>query len=173
MSPLQGTQPSNNLSLITRGLASRVNHPLSVLSSPLSLPCSTRKGAENFKSSTENELRLRLRRNTTSRPPKLSLVLPTHLDFIPRPLPTFPKPSRPFLTHHAPMTDPTILGPVVLLPTTPPTDHSIGPLVGMFLSLIMAFVTSIDFQTATEAKPSVALGIVTAAASFGELGAWR
>jgi len=71
------------------------------------------------------------------------------------------------------MTKPTILGPVVLLPTTPPTNYSISPFIWMFLAFIVAFVTSIDFLTATEAEPSVALGVVTAAASFGKLGAGR
>jgi hypothetical protein len=37
----------------------------------------------------------------------------------------------------------------------------------------MTFVTSIDFLTATEAEPSVTLGVVSAAASFWELGAGR
>jgi hypothetical protein len=71
------------------------------------------------------------------------------------------------------MTKPTILGPVVLLPTTPPANYSISPFVWMFLAFIMTFVTSIDFLTATEAEPSVTLGVMSAAASFWELGSGR
>jgi hypothetical protein len=138
---------------------------------PFSVPCHTNQ--PRIFNRGQLVLSFRLRRGTASRPPKLPLVLPAHLDLISRPLPTFPKPSRPLLTHHSPMTKPTIFGPVVLLPTTPPANYSIGPFVWMFLAFIMTFVTSIDFLTATEAEPSVTLGVVSAAASFWKLGAGR
>lgn len=69
------------------------------------------------------------------------------------------------------MTNPTVLRPIILLPTAMPTDHAIRPLIVMFLSLIMAFIARVNLLAAAEAKPSVGLRVVATAAFLGQFGA--
>ena len=105
------------------------------------------------------------------RPSELPLVLPRHLDSITRSLSSLPEPtSTPLPTHHA-VTNSTVLWPIVLLSATPSTYHAVRPLIRMFLFFVMAFVAGVHFLTTAKSKPSVALGVMAAAASFREFGA--
>jgi hypothetical protein len=107
----------------------------------------------------------------TTRPSKLPLVLPTHLHSISRPLATLPEAPSSFPTHQTAMTNPTILGTVVLLSGTVTTNHAVGPFVMMLLSFIVTFVARVDFLATAESKPSIRLCIVTTTSSLGKLGA--
>jgi hypothetical protein len=69
------------------------------------------------------------------------------------------------------MANTTVFWSVILLSGTPPTDHSIGPFIRMFLFFIMALITSIDFLTAAKAEPSITLRVVTTPSSLWEFGA--
>lgn len=111
--------------------------------------------------------RLRTAPNTAMFP----LILPTHPDSIPRPLTALPEPTYPPLAHQALMARRAVLRTVVLLARAPPTDHALGPLVDMLLSLVMALVARVHLLAAREAEPAVRLGVVAAAAALGELGA--
>ncbi len=70
------------------------------------------------------------------------------------------------------MTERTILRAIVLLSTTPSTDHPIGPLIRMILAIIMALITSVYFLTAAEAEPAVALGVMSTSSTLRKLSAW-
>ena len=107
----------------------------------------------------------------SSNPSEFPLILPAHLDLIPRTLSSLPEATDTLLPHQASMTDATILRSIILLSRAPSTNHAVGPLIGMVLCFIVAFIACIHFRAAAEAEPAVALGVMSAAASFGEFGA--
>lgn len=116
-------------------------------------------------------MQLILRLRSSRRPSKLPLILPTHLNLIPRPLSSLPEPTSSSLTHTTPVTNRTILRSIILLSTTPTTNHTVRPFINMFFSFIMAFVTCIYFLAAGESEPPIGFGVVSAAPAFGKLGA--
>ena len=103
----------------------------------------------------------------------LPLILPTHPNPIPRPLPPLPKPTRPLLPHQTHPTSPAILRSIILLSRAEPTDHPIRPLIDMFLRLIMTLITRVNLLATAESKPAVTLGIMSALASPRKLGTRR
>jgi len=104
---------------------------------------------------------LRFRRS--ARTSVLAFILPTHLDPISRPLSTFPEPSSPPLPHKHTMAEATVLWPIVPFPAAAAAYHAVSPFVGMFLTIIVASVARIDLLAAAEAKPTVALRIMSTA----------
>lgn len=101
----------------------------------------------------------------------LPLILPTHLDPISRPLPSLPEPTSSPLPHQTPMTNPTLLGSIILLPTTPSANHAISPLIDMLFAFVVAFITGVYFLAAGEAEPAIGFGVMATTPSLGELGA--
>jgi len=53
------------------------------------------------------------------------------------------------------MTNPTILGSIILLPATEPTDHAVRMLVRMLHLRIVAPITWEHLRAATEAEPAM------------------
>ena len=99
------------------------------------------------------------------------LVLPRHLDSIPRSLPTFPEPPTTFLTHQAAMTDCAVFRPIVLLSTTVTTYHAVRPFVVVVFSVVVALVARVDLLATAESEPPIGFCIVTTAAALWQLGA--
>lgn len=66
------------------------------------------------------------------------------------------------------MASTTVLGSIILLSRTVPTDHAIGMFIRMIAFGIVASITGEDLRTATEAKPAVALAVVGTAAIAGQ-----
>lgn len=112
-----------------------------------------------------------LRLRASSNPSEFPLILPAHLDLIPCPLSSLPEPTNTLLPHQTPMANATILRPIILLSRAPAANHAVGPLIGMVLCFIVALIACIHFRAAAEAEPTVALGVMSAAASFWEFGA--
>jgi len=106
----------------------------------------------------------------TARPSELPLILPAHLDAIPRALTSLPEPPS-ALAHQHVVADCAVLRPVVALPGAPSADHAVRPLVRVLLAIIMALITSVHLLAAAEAEPAVALGVVAAPPALGEFGA--
>jgi len=125
-----------------------------------------------FQDSKNQLILVFLSHRSPSNSPVLPLILPTHLDPIPRPLSPFPEPRSP-LSYQARMTDTTILRAVILFPRAKPTNHAISMLVWMLLCLIMAPVTRIHLRATGEPEPAIGLRIVLAAATSGQLCASR
>src|SRR4051812_28577209 len=87
-------------------------------------------------------------------PPILSLILPTHANFISSPLPPLPECASASPSNHPLPTHRTFLRAVGALPTAPAADHAFRPLVDMFFCLVVALVAGVDLLATAESEPA-------------------